>query len=110
MSEFKTVMREKTRMCKKIGDCSKCPLSLRNNKTNTFCDTFIRESPEEADSIIMQWSKENPVMTNRRKFEEVFGFDIAVFGIRSKKFRAVDVNGCIAKWLDEEYKEKITNE
>lgn len=94
MAEFKTVMREKTRMCKKIGDCSKCPLSLRNNKTDTFCDTFIREFPEEADSIIMQWSKEHPIVTNAMKFKEVFGYDF------QDAFGAL---GC-SEWLDDEYK------
>lgn len=104
MSDFKRVMNEKTRMCKQIGVCDKCPLSVRRNKANVFCDTFMRKHPEEADNIIMQWSKEHPVMTNREKFEEIFGFDIVVFGI------AFDPNGCVAKWLREEYKEKSTNE
>ena len=96
MSEFKRVMREKARMCKQIGVCNKCPLSVSSNKANMFCDTFMRERPEEADSIIMQWSKEHPVVTNAMKFKEVFGYDL------QDAFVAL---GC-SEWLDEEYKEK----
>ena len=95
MSEFKRVMREKTRMCEQIGICNKCPLSIRNNKTNMFCDTFMMKHPEEADSIIMGWSAEHPGMTNCKKFEEVFGFNIASM---------FEVNCRNAEWLGDEYK------
>lgn len=93
MSDFKIVMNEKTRMCKQIGVCDKCPLSVRRNKANVFCDTFMREHPEEADNIIMQWSKEHPVVTNAMKFKEVFGYDF------QDAFGAL---GC-SEWLDDEY-------
>lgn len=101
MSDYATVVRERRRMCKQVKNCSKCPLSLINNKTKAYCDSFMSESPEEADRIIMQWSTEHPAMTNRRKFEEVFGFNIATL---------FEVNCRNAEWLDEEYKEKTANE
>lgn len=94
MAEFHTVMKEKRRMCKRIGDCSKCPISFLNNKSS-FCTTFMSESPEDAERIIMQWASEHPIMTNRRKFTEVFGFNIATM---------FEVNRGNADWLDEEYK------
>lgn len=101
MAEYATVVKERRRMCKEVVYCSKCPLSAINNKTKTYCDNFMSASPEEADSIIMKWSKDHPAMTNRRKFEEVFGFNIATL---------FEVNCRNAEWLDEEYKEKTANE
>ena len=98
MAEYATVVKERRRMCKEVQTCSKCPISAINNKTKTYCDIFMSASPEEADRIIMQWSKEHPVMTNRRKFEEVFGFNIATL---------FEINCRNAEWLDEEYKGKI---
>lgn len=98
MAEYSTVVKERRRMCKEVQTCSKCPISAINNKTKTYCDNFMSASPEEADRIIMQWSKEHPVTTNRRKFEEVFGFNIATM---------FEINCRNAEWLDEEYKEKI---
>lgn len=53
------------------------------------------ESPEDAERIIMQWASEHPIMTNRRKFAETFGFDVATM---------FEVNRGNAGWLDEEYK------
>ena len=82
-------------MCKQIGDCSKCPISFLNNKSS-FCTTFMAESPEDAERIIMQWASEHQLMTNRRKFEEVFGFTPATM---------FEVNRRNADWLDEEYRE-----
>lgn len=96
MAEFHTVMRERRRMCKQIGDCDKCQISFRNNKSESFCDTFMRESPAEAERIIMQWAAENPPKTNRRKFEEVFGFDI----LERFSFSEHD-----KEWLNKEYKD-----
>ena len=95
MAEFQTVMRERKRMCKQIGDCSKCPISFQNNQTQSFCSTFMAESPEDAERIIMQWADEHPIMTNRRKFEEVFGFAPATM---------FEVNPGNADWLDGEHK------
>ena len=105
MAEYTTVVKERRRMCKEVQTCNKCPISAINNKTKTYCDNFMSASPEEADRIIMQWSKDHPVMTNRRKFEEVFGHNIASMLETSCRNSA-----CLSAWLDEEYKEKIANE
>lgn len=96
MAEYQKVMRERKRMCKQIGDCSKCQISFRNNKSERFCESFMMEFPEDAERIIMQWAAEHPIMTNRRKFSEVFGFDVATM---------FEVNSGNADWLDEEYQE-----
>ena len=57
--------------------------------------------PEETEEIIMRWSEEHPIITNRNKFEEVFGFNIATI---------FEVNSDNVKWLDEEYKESDDDE
>ena len=101
MAEFQTVIRERKRMCKKIGDCNKCQISFHNNKTESFCITFMIESPAEAERNIMQWASEHPLVTNRKKFEEVFGFNIATM---------FEVNRGNADWLDEEYKGGDSND
>ena len=49
----------------------------------------------------MRWSEEHPIITNRKKFEEVFGFNIATI---------FEVNSDNVKWLDEEYKESDDDE
>ena len=96
MAEYHKVMMERKRMCKQIGDCSKCPISFQNNQTQSFCSTFMVESPEDAERIIMQWSAEHPLMTNREKFAEVFGFDI---------FERFSFYECNKEWLNKEYKD-----
>lgn len=100
MAEFQTVIRERERMCKQIGTCDKCQISFHNNKNKSFCTTFMIESPEEAERIIMQWADEHPLMTNRRKFEEVFGFDILERLSFSKHNK---------EWFNKEYKEGDSN-
>lgn len=95
MSEFKNIMREYDRMCKGMSCCN-CPIASANNGKYISCNDLMRKFPEEAERIIMQWAKEHPVMTNRKKFEEVFGFNVATM---------FEVNRGNVEWLDSEYKE-----
>lgn len=99
MTEFKTVMREYTRMCEGNMRCENCPIASNNNGIGIACHLFVRKFPEEAERIIMQWAEEYPVMTNRKKFKEVFGKDL--FKLLSVEESWSDT----LKWLDEEYKE-----
>lgn len=103
MAEFVKVVAEKNRMCAAHNEfCNGCPLDSESRGTSINCPTFIEESPKEAEKIIMDWAEKHPVMTNRMKFKEVFGFDIASL---------FDVNNCrVAEWFNDEYKEKIANE
>lgn len=96
MAEFMTVMREYDRMCNSGMGCDNCQVSASNNGTGVSCYQFIREFPGKAERIVMKWSEENPIMTNRKKFAEVFGFDVATM---------FEVNRGNAEWLDEEYKD-----
>lgn len=91
MAEFKTVMREYRRLCKGRR-CEDCPIWEKVDKdAETFCSAWVTNHFEEAEHIIMQWAKENPLMTNRMKFREVFGMDLVI----------TENN---AEWLDQEYK------
>ena len=40
-----------------------------------MCRAWMYEHPEELERIVMRWMAENPIVTNRMKFMEVFGFD-----------------------------------
>lgn len=97
MAEFQKVVKERKRMCEQYDTCIYCPLSelQKLDKGNGACRVVALEYPEEAERIIMQWASEHPLVTNRKKFEEVFGFNIATM---------FEVNCRNADWLDEEYK------
>ena len=93
MAEFQKVAKEKQRMCQKCL-CSSCPLGEHNDK-NGGCSKWAILYPEEAERIIMKWSAEHPIMTNAKKFEQVFGFSFYY------RFGGSDVD---TAWLAEEYK------
>lgn len=97
MAEFTKVVSEGKRLCKECTKCDSCPIGFERYKRQLDCGEFIKYYPEETEQIIMQWSAEHPIMTNRRKFEEVFGKDLL-------KLCVVDPLGDVLKWLDEEYK------
>ena len=96
MAEFQKVVKERKRMCEQYNTCIYCPLrELQTMGSNAMCRALAFQYPEEAERIIMQWASEHPLMTNRRKFEEVFGFTPATM---------FEVNRGNAERLDEEYK------
>lgn len=75
MAEFVEVMKQRSRMCEVLL-CYKCPLNKYKNYNNNTCDDFMKDSPQEAEEIIMNWAKEHPVKTNADKFKEVFGVEL----------------------------------
>lgn len=91
MADFVTVIKERKRMCDHFDSCGACPLDI-----NTPCRNWMIDHPEEAQEIILKWSKENPATTNRMKLKEVFGFDVALMF-------EVTTGNCA--WLNSEYKE-----
>ena len=80
MAEFQRVVSEYQRM-KRTSD-------LKSNY-----DEWVLQHPERAEKIIMGWAAEHPLVTNRMKFEEVFGVDCT-------EPILCDFDG----WLDAEYK------
>lgn len=83
------------RICSKYK-CSDCPVVARS----CICIKNISiTSDETLNSIIEnveQWSKENPLVTNSKKFEEVFGF------LLEDKFVLSSV---VYDWLKKPYEE-----
>lgn len=97
MAEFLKVVKERKRMCESYGDpCKGCPLEFAIS-----CKNWMLAHPEETEEIIMEWSEKHPIMTNRKKFEEVFGFDLLKRIVLSEHDK---------EWFDEEYKESDDNE
>ena len=92
MAEFQKVMSELRRLCAK-RDCGNCPIGEGAKNDKAFCSVWVTNHPEEAERIIMQWSLEHPIKTNRDKFKEVFGLD----------YLDSLPGGCSA-WLTAEYK------
>lgn len=84
------LLKEWGRLCNGRS-CGECPIYI----ANTGCWTHVKY-PEKAVAIIEQWSNEHPIMTNKMKFEEVFG-------------KTCDESGELVltrpSWWDEEYKE-----
>lgn len=93
MAGFQKVMSEYRRLCEGRR-CADCPIMEKVEKAKEdYCSAWVMNHPEEAEHIIMQWAKGNPLMTNRMKFKEVFGVDCT-------ETILCDFDG----WLDQEYK------
>lgn len=93
MAEFQKIAKASKRMCNFYEVCEECPIN--KIRGNAICMTWIMLNPEEAERIIMKWSAEHPIMTNAKKFEQVFGFSFYY------RFGGSDVD---TAWLAEEYK------
>ena len=77
MAEFCEVMKQRERMCESYGlNCNDCGLCSRNNEKKEQCEIFTVHHPQEAEKIIMDWTKEHPFQTNADKFREVFGIGV----------------------------------
>lgn len=64
-------LKEYERMCKSYGyDCGKCGIDKMRNGDG--CTSIIHAHPEEAVSIVEQWSAENPVKTRQSEFLKLF--------------------------------------
>lgn len=93
MAEFQTVMAQAAMMCKYYENCRSCPVG----KIRTVnCRKFIFNHPDEFEEIIMKWAEEHSVVTNGKKFREVFGCDL------TEKF---NVSPSVKDWLNEEFRE-----
>lgn len=94
MAEFQKIAKARRRMCDAYKGCKECPLySLTQGN---FCGTKTLNFPEESERIILEWETWHPIMTNGKKFEEVFGSSAEV--VWHHEFNA------FSKWMDAEYK------
>ena len=80
-----TFVKEKRRMCESFAECCKCPVGYGCN----VCE------PEKLVAVVEKWHEENPIVTNRDKFLEVFGIKISSESLNMTLYK---------KWLDKEYK------
>ena len=71
MKEQATIF-DYARMCKNAKTCDDCPLGLNITGANIACSYLIREIPDKANEIILNWCKEHPVETRQDKFLELF--------------------------------------
>ena len=97
MAEFQEVAKMYDRLCDSYDECYKCPMFRNRNGNNPIgCGYWtLKVDPETAEEIILRWGKEHPIMTNRMKFKEVFGFEFTDRVPESQYHR---------EWLDAEYK------
>ena len=65
--------KEQSRMCKTYNKCPECPIYELMDNGKLLCITALHEKLEEFVDLVETWSKEHPIMTNKMKFEEVFG-------------------------------------
>lgn len=62
-------LKEKERMCEKLGDCNKC---LLQDSQSGNCIIKEKYHPEEAVEIVEKWSAENPQKTILQDFLEKY--------------------------------------
>ena len=97
-------LKAKTRMTKGcfLSSCEGCNFNRKNNGKNVSCVDLETIYPEQAVQIVEDWTKENPIMTNKDKYievtKEVFGDNFIQFCInnvpecRCKDFNYKDFN------------------
>ena len=57
------------RMCNHFDDnCQECPMFYKQTETGLSCKSFIRNCPDKANEIILNWCKEHPVETRQDRF------------------------------------------
>lgn len=59
MAEYLAVIQTQKRMCADRM-CSECPLGKAQRGDMPRCGTYMRENPEEAERIIMDWGEVHP--------------------------------------------------
>ena len=68
--EFQEFFKQHERMCKLYKKCNSCPIG----NSGVSCQRIVPEDNAiKLEQIVEQWAKENPIPTNKDKFQEVFG-------------------------------------
>lgn len=72
MKEKATIF-DYVRMCTQYKDnCQECPMFYKQTETGLSCKSFIRNCPDKANEIILNWCKEHPVETRQDRFLKMF--------------------------------------
>lgn len=72
MKESATIFVDYARVCKKHKNCRGCPLSIAQNGMKVVCLDLIKEYPDKANEIVLNWCKEHPTETRQDKFLKMF--------------------------------------
>jgi len=80
------------------ANCTECPYNDNGSCQAGYPDSIL--SIEGQVAIVEQWSKKNPIKTNRKKFEEVFGISPSLAGYQTNHTRA---EGLPVEWWNKEY-------
>lgn len=86
------------RMCDAHPGCNKCPIHDKLDSCYACSPDAWMKSGIDIVDIVEKWAADHPVITNKEKFEEVFGVEFP---------EDTDPNyvQLARKWLDAEYKE-----
>lgn len=69
----KATIYDYVRMCKHFDDdCQECPVFYKQTETGLSCEKFIRNYPDKANEIILNWCKEHPIKTRQSEFLKMF--------------------------------------
>ena len=60
------------RICKNQKSCRTCPLYSQANGMNVPCVILLREYPDRASEIILNWCEEHPIKTRQDRFLKLF--------------------------------------
>lgn len=73
MAEFIEVMKKKYEICNYYSKCTECPLHLSNDSYAINCNSLIKNFPQKAEEIIMEWRHpvdwSNPVDWSKTKID-----------------------------------------
>lgn len=74
MNSKKATIYNYARLCQKhtsyTGSCKECPLD--GHKTGFSCIYLMRNEPDKANEIILNWCKEHPVETRQDRLLKIF--------------------------------------
>lgn len=68
----KATIYDYARMCKSFNDCYMCSLSHCNNGSRQICGDFIKNFPDKATELILNWCEEHPAVTRQDRFLKMF--------------------------------------
>ena len=96
--------KEWDRMCRSYDDCKECP--LRSNGCSDGLGASLDIAKKRVETV-EQWSKGHPIITNRMKFEEMFGIDDQQIEMNSDSYMptvTIPSSILMRSWWDAEYR------
>ena len=100
-------LKEYNRMCTMYKSCRGCPLEM--DQCAGFCNEMYEKQIINMMEKTEQWSKEHPIITNAKKFEEVFGKielkDYIKCRVNHMSEDETEIEILEGKWWNEPYKE-----